>query len=118
MSNDDYISEGEALSDWLEGVMDLEEKYDDEEDYEEKKSPLLSNLKPNAVDVYTKNKASKVGEIIRCPTCGKPFEKKSYQQAFCRKRGVGGKLGKGNLCKDTYHNSTNETRRLRASFFK
>ena len=34
--------------------------------------------------VYNKvNKSAKVGEECKCPTCGKTFIKKSYQQVFC-----------------------------------
>ena len=43
---------------------------------------------------YESNKASKVGETIICPICGKEFVKKSYQQAFCCTQ-----------CKDTYWNN-------------
>jgi hypothetical protein len=102
-SND---SEGYHLSDYLESMTEYRVK-----------KPLLSNLKPNAVERYNLNKIAKVGDEIICPTCGKHFTKKSYQHVFCRKRGVGKSEGKGNLCKDTYHNSVNETRRERAKSF-
>ena len=46
---------------------------------------------------YKKAKAAKVGEKITCPTCGKEFTKKSYQQAFCRNKGR-------DNCKDGYWN--------------
>ena len=66
----------------------------------------LSNLIANAIQVYSDNKKALVGANIVCPTCGKHFAKKSYQQVFCR--------GK---CKDTYHNSVNEKRKARAKFY-
>jgi len=56
---------------------------------------------------YELAKSAKVGSRIKCPTCGKEFKKNSYQQAFCRMRGKGGKIGKGNLCKDQYWNYIN-----------
>lgn len=48
--------------------------------------------------------------MIRCPTCGKRFLKRSYQQAFCRNK------GKRN-CKDRFHNLVSETRREQAIAF-
>jgi len=56
---------------------------------------------------YKVAKSAKVGDMVKCPTCGKVFKKGSYQQAFCRMRGKGGKDGKGNLCKDQYWNFIN-----------
>ena len=56
---------------------------------------------------YKAAKTARVGDIIQCPTCGKKFEKRSYQQAFCRTRGKNGKNKKGNLCKDQYWNFIN-----------
>ena len=66
----------------------------------------LSNLIDNSTQVYSDNKKSLVGTNINCPTCGKVFVKKSYQQTFCK--------GK---CKDRYHNSVNEKRKARAKLF-
>ena len=43
---------------------------------------------------YEENKAAKVGTEIICPTCGKPFAKKQYSQAFCCLQ-----------CKDKYWNT-------------
>ena len=66
----------------------------------------LSNLVENAIQVYSDNKKALVGANIGCPTCGKQFAKKSYQQAFCKTK-----------CKDTYHNSVNEKRKERAKLY-
>lgn len=60
--------------------------------------------------LYKVAKAAKVGTMIVCPVCGKSFKKKSYQQAFCSNK------GRGN-CKDTYWNSTDEWRAMRARHF-
>lgn len=59
------------------------------------------------IDQYESNKKAKVGDTIVCPSCGKPFKKKSYQQAFCRNKGR-------NNCKDHYHNRASEKRLARA----
>lgn len=48
-------------------------------------------------EVYNKNKASKVGEEIVCPSCKNILIKKSYQQAFCCTK-----------CKDRYWNFVRE----------
>ena len=49
------------------------------------------------VGQYQLNKQAKVGTTIICPSCGRSFKKRSYQQAFCSNKGK-------NNCKDTYHN--------------
>ena len=108
MRHDEYISEGYALSEWIESNGDLGGNA---------KPELLSNLIHNAVDTYKANKMASVGETVKCPTCGKHFIKRSYQHTFCGKRGKGKKEGKGRLCKDTYHNSVDDNRRFRASLF-
>lgn len=102
------MSEGECLSEYLEGL----------EIVREEKSPLLSNLMPNAKYIYLTNRGAKVGALLLCPTCGRRFIKRSYQNVFCGTRGKGGKKNKGVLCKDTYHNSISEKRRERAKCFK
>lgn len=58
-------------------------------------------------NLYVTAKAAKKGETCTCPGCGKPFEKKSYQQAFCSNK------GRGN-CKDTYWNRATPERTERA----
>ena len=50
-------------------------------------------MKQNKQKEYEINQAAKVGRQIVCPTCGRSFIKKSYQQAFCC-----------TLCKDRYLN--------------
>lgn len=37
----------------------------------------------DAEHAYTIAKNAKKGQTIKCPICGKSFEKKHYQQAFC-----------------------------------
>jgi hypothetical protein len=46
---------------------------------------------------YMINKNAKVGELLYCPSCGHPFIKEHYQQAFCKTKG-------GTICKDKYWN--------------
>lgn len=106
MIHDEYISEGYAIG--FEGMGEVDFPV---------RAPYLSNLQHGAVSIYENNKSAKVGSELVCPTCGKHFIKKSYQHAFCRKRGKGKALGKGNLCKDTYHNSVSDKRRARAMGF-
>jgi len=36
---------------------------------------------------YTLNKSAGVGANLFCPSCGTPFTKESYQQAFCKSKG-------------------------------
>jgi len=81
------------------------------------KPELGSNLMYNAIGIYCINKNANVGEEIICPTCGKKFIKTSYQHTFCGLKGKGKKNGKGKLCKDTYHNSVNDSRRMRARIY-
>lgn len=67
-------------------------------------------FQPADVGQYELNKKAKVGETIVCPSCGRQFKKKSYQQAFCSNKGR-------NNCKDSYHNRANENRLARAIAF-
>lgn len=60
------------------------------------------------------NLKAKIGTEIICPTCGKHFNKRSYHNVFCGKRGKGKAQLKGKLCKDQYWNLVSDTRRLRA----
>jgi len=54
--------------------------------------------------LYLKAKSAKVGETAFCPSCGKPFEKTNYQQAFC-------KNNSGTICKDYYWNNVTPNKR-------
>jgi hypothetical protein len=54
--------------------------------------------------LYLKAKEAKVGETVFCPSCGKPFNKTNYQQAFC-------KNNTGTICKDYYWNNVTPTKR-------
>lgn len=56
---------------------------------------------------YAEAKAAKVGDIIKCATCGKTIKKRQYSQAFCSSRGCGN-------CRDRYHNSVKVDRLERA----
>lgn len=58
-------------------------------------------------NLYVLAKSAKKGETCTCPGCGKSFEKKSYQQAFCSNKGR-------NNCKDTYWNRATVERTNRA----
>jgi len=64
----------------------------------------------NIKATYKTNKSAKVGETCYCPSCGQPFIKTSYQQAFCRTKA-------GTICKDKYwntviYNKRNNTTRI------
>lgn len=63
------------------------------------------------VGQYQLNKQAKVGTTIICPSCGRSFKKRSYQQAFCSNKGK-------NNCKDSYHNRATEKRLARAIAFQ
>ena len=63
-------------------------------------------MKPvrNIRATYKQNKVAKVGEFCFCPSCGQPFKKTSYQQAFCKTKS-------GTVCKDKYWNTVTQTKR-------
>lgn len=54
---------------------------------------ILSKLNNSIEAPKKRNEKAKVGEMCRCPMCGKKFSKKVYQQKFCC-----------NKCKVKYHN--------------
>ena len=54
--------------------------------------------------LYQKAKEAKVGQTVYCPSCGKPFEKTNYQQAFCKNQ-------LGTICKDFYWNNVTPSKR-------
>lgn len=98
MFDPDEVSEGEYLSDILEGM--------DENIF----VPTQLRIDKKSVNSivsqelqYDLNKKAKVGETICCPTCRKKFRKKSYQQAFDKTK-----------CKDRYWNTTDPERLERA----
>lgn len=66
--------------------------------------------KAGRLRIYEVTKAAKTGTACRCPSCGKTFTKKSYQQAFCSNKGR-------NNCKDNFWNRASDDRSNRASFF-
>lgn len=88
------MSEGEALSDWLEA---MESCYGDG----------TTNTDMERVykmrSIYNKNKTAKTGEKIKCACCGKTILKANYQTQFCSNR------GRGN-CKDSFWNRVDSTR--------
>jgi hypothetical protein len=53
---------------------------------------------------YRIAKQAKVGETVICPSCGTPFVKTHYQQAFCKTKG-------GTVCKDKYWNTVTPGKR-------
>jgi len=55
-------------------------------------------------EAYRIAKQAKVGETVMCPSCGTPFVKTNYQQAFCKTKG-------GTVCKDKYWNTVTPTKR-------
>lgn len=55
-------------------------------------------------ELYTIAKASKIGDSCKCPSCGTPFIKVNYQQAFCKTK-------KGTKCKDKYWNTVTPEKR-------
>lgn len=102
----DDISEGEALSEWLECEDMDDDYYEGDAYYDEPSKPAKSQREtlveilqaqgtelPKKKVVYLKE-TPKVGDRIECKHCGKVFIKKSYQHKFCSLR-----------CKDTFHNS-------------
>ncbi len=56
---------------------------------------------------YEANKKAKVGTKIPCPVCDSLFKKKSYQHAFCSRK------GRGN-CKDAYWNAVDQLRSIKS----
>ena len=53
---------------------------------------------------YRTNKDAKVGETCYCPSCGQPFRKEHYQQAFCKTKPK-------TQCKDKYWNTVTPHKR-------
>ena len=53
---------------------------------------------------YNKNKTAKVGELIKCPSCGTEFEKPYYNSIFCNTKGK-------TICKDYYWNNVTPSKR-------
>ncbi len=53
---------------------------------------------------YNLNKTLKLGDDCICPSCGTPFKKSNYQQAFCKTK-------PGTFCKDKYWNTVTPTKR-------
>jgi hypothetical protein len=53
---------------------------------------------------YKANKAAKVGDSCKCPSCNTVFTKTQHQQAFCKSK-------TGTVCKDAYWNMVTPTKR-------
>jgi len=94
-------TEAEALNDWVE-CMDGDESHREAD---------LSNLSKNPTQLYQSNKKARIGAEIKCPTCGTMFKKKVKGHTFCNTK------KRRSICKDTYHNSVDETRRNRANIY-
>jgi hypothetical protein len=104
MRHAEYISEGYALSDWLEAF-----EYPTEHDYPFRQDSIDEVV--NAMRfAFVNAKNANVGAKIVCPGCGKSFVKKTYHNKFCTSK------GRAN-CKDRYWNSVDDVRRNRASQF-
>lgn len=58
----------------------------------------------NIKQQYAANKAARVGDSCRCPSCGTEFTKTNYQQAFCKTKS-------GTICKDRYWNTVIPSKR-------
>lgn len=101
MYHDDYISEGYALSENLEAMIEP-----DDEDIEVR----WESQRAWMGRAYKAAKAAKVGSTVKCAACGKKFVKHSYQQVFCSNKGP-------RNCKDRYWNSMVPSRSLRAQLF-
>lgn len=95
-------SEGAALNDWLEDGRTYE---DDVREQQAREIAKLQRLK-----LYETAKTAKTGTTCTCPSCGSPFTKKSYQQAFCSNKGR-------NNCKDSFWNRASSERAMRAAAF-
>jgi hypothetical protein len=55
-------------------------------------------------EAYRVAKQAKVGDTVRCPSCGTSFVKSTYQQAFCKTKG-------GTVCKDRFWNTVTPGKR-------
>lgn len=106
MDHDEYVSEGYACDqeDWdakysLQAMMGIRNpKY--------RIVTQSNDLTTKAKARYNENVQKKVGDNCTCPSCGKDFVKKSYQQKFHSTK-----------CKNIYWNSVDDTRRERTKFY-
>ncbi len=138
MCPDDYVTEAEAMDDWADEDFADEIDYNHPGysfaimrgpfgpetvhlmygrpmfGHKEVREPRLVTSKPynrmEALELYEKAKAAKVGESVCCAACKKSFTKKSYQQAFCSNKGK-------NNCKDIFWNRAKPERTERAKAF-
>lgn len=93
-NNDDSDSESSYYNSRFAGDEIIEFKKSPDRDVEQMKK------------TYGLNKSAKVGSLCQCPTCNKPFVKKSYQQAFDSTK-----------CKDGYWNTVDLKRKSRAKIY-
>lgn len=93
-------TEAEAMQDMAaDSMMDEEDRLERENEAIKRRAKLQA--------IYATNGKALVGEAIDCPCCGKRVRKAHYQQRFC-----------GSLkCKDRYHNTVSESRRMRSAMF-
>ena len=110
-------SEGDALSDWLEGeFVDIDGSYMSEAQL--RTQARARNTAKRVAKLrarYKAAKAARVGEIIECAFCGRRIIKTTYHKAFCSNGKT--RKGAGGNCKDRYWNTVDEVRRERAVFF-
>lgn len=62
---------------------------------------------------HSDNKNAVVGAWIICPTCGRIFKKRTYNQIFCSN----GRTKKHGNCKDDYWNETDDKRKARKTLY-
>lgn len=75
---------------------------------------LLQQKVSEMLRLYGETKVANVGDVVRCPGCGKEMVKLTYHHTFCsnyKTRGV-------RNCKDAYWNTAEEDRRERALRYK
>lgn len=107
MEHEEYISEGYAMEDhdWA-AKRDIQIMFGIGGHVRKVVYDGQRDLVKQAKDRYESNSSKKVGETCCCPSCGKDFKKKTYQQKFHNKK-----------CKDIYWNSIDPVRRERATLF-
>ena len=88
--NDNYISEGKALDEWLEV---MEESHDYALDQLNEAYDQLTTQMHEA-------RHAEVGATIQCAQCRKRITKKTYHKVFCSNARTHGRKN----CKDLYHN--------------
>lgn len=108
MSFDNYVSESEALNDWVD-ESDLHDWDHEEKEHKKYNNDLIKRVQ-TSINLHASNKAARVGDMITCCCgCNRKFKKRSYQQVFFNSKSGSGTSN----CKDRYHNWVNDNRRFR-----